>query len=301
MAYLDDTGLSHFWAKIKAYAQEKLVSGTNIKTINNQSLLGSGNISISGGSADVGNAKVFYGTSATGAGTQAKVVVCAEFSASDIVAGAVIFVKFTNGQTYNGTPTLNINSTGAHGVRRYGTTNAPRYWWIAGEVVGFIYDGTYWLTLRGGLATTTYFGLTKLENSVTSTSTTYAATPNSVKQAYDHADDVIAPTSGTLTLVYTGGGGTLEGGTGVYRSGNVATISLIYSSTSSMAWNNETIASIPQEFAPSSAIRFPIFATADWTNMLVGYATVQANGNIIIYSKSTKAIFGTFTYVIAVP
>lgn len=29
--------------------QEKLVSGTNLKTINNQSLLGSGNISISGG------------------------------------------------------------------------------------------------------------------------------------------------------------------------------------------------------------------------------------------------------------
>ena len=37
---------------VKAYAdtkQDTLVSGTNIKTINNQSLLGSGNISISGG------------------------------------------------------------------------------------------------------------------------------------------------------------------------------------------------------------------------------------------------------------
>lgn len=36
-------------------AQEQLVSGTNIKTINNQSLLGSGNISISGGSGGGGN------------------------------------------------------------------------------------------------------------------------------------------------------------------------------------------------------------------------------------------------------
>lgn len=48
--YLDSNGLSHLWSKLKAYFQQKLVSGTNIKTINNQSLLGSGNISISGGS-----------------------------------------------------------------------------------------------------------------------------------------------------------------------------------------------------------------------------------------------------------
>jgi hypothetical protein len=47
--YLDDTGLSHFKAKNDAKYQDKLVSGTNIKTINNQSLLGSGNINISGG------------------------------------------------------------------------------------------------------------------------------------------------------------------------------------------------------------------------------------------------------------
>lgn len=36
------------------YKQDALVSGTNIKTINNQSLLGSGNITISeGGGSDV--------------------------------------------------------------------------------------------------------------------------------------------------------------------------------------------------------------------------------------------------------
>ena len=47
--YLDKNGLPHLWGKLKAYFQQKLVSGTNIKTVNNQSLLGSGNISISGG------------------------------------------------------------------------------------------------------------------------------------------------------------------------------------------------------------------------------------------------------------
>jgi hypothetical protein len=34
-----------------ASLQEKLVSGTNIKTINNESLLGSGNLTITGGSS----------------------------------------------------------------------------------------------------------------------------------------------------------------------------------------------------------------------------------------------------------
>ena len=42
--YLDTNGLTYFWNKLKNYFQEKLVSGTNIKTVNNQSLLGSGNI-----------------------------------------------------------------------------------------------------------------------------------------------------------------------------------------------------------------------------------------------------------------
>ena len=51
--YLDKVGLAYFWGKLKAYFQEKLVSGTNIKTINNESLLGSGNIIIQGGGGSV--------------------------------------------------------------------------------------------------------------------------------------------------------------------------------------------------------------------------------------------------------
>ena len=44
--YLDFSGLSYFWRKLKAYFQPMLSSGVNIKTINNTSLLGSGNIDI---------------------------------------------------------------------------------------------------------------------------------------------------------------------------------------------------------------------------------------------------------------
>lgn len=47
--YLDNNGLTYFWSKIKARLsgkQDTLVSGTNIKTLNNTSLLGEGDISI---------------------------------------------------------------------------------------------------------------------------------------------------------------------------------------------------------------------------------------------------------------
>lgn len=53
--YLDYTGLQRLVTKIKDLVntkQDTLVSGTNIKTINNQSLLGSGDITIGGGTVD---------------------------------------------------------------------------------------------------------------------------------------------------------------------------------------------------------------------------------------------------------
>lgn len=49
MNYLDKTGLTYVWSKLKPLfnaKQDTLVSGTNIKTINNTSVLGNGNINI---------------------------------------------------------------------------------------------------------------------------------------------------------------------------------------------------------------------------------------------------------------
>ena len=57
MAYLDGVGLGDVWNKIKNLInlkQDKLISGSNIKTVNGQSLLGSGNITISGGGGSGG-------------------------------------------------------------------------------------------------------------------------------------------------------------------------------------------------------------------------------------------------------
>lgn len=46
--YLDSSGLSYLWEKLKNYFQPKLVSGTNIKTINGSSVLGSGDLVVGG-------------------------------------------------------------------------------------------------------------------------------------------------------------------------------------------------------------------------------------------------------------
>lgn len=131
-------------------------------------------------------AATLWGTCATAAATQAKAVTCEEFD--ELIEGVSIRVRFTNAQTYNGAPTLNVNSTGAKTIRRVGSTSAGRYEWVAGEILEFVYDGTYWCIVDGGLATTTYYGATKLSAATDSTSKSLAATPSAVKAAYDLAD-----------------------------------------------------------------------------------------------------------------
>lgn len=88
-----------------------------------------------------------YGTCATAAGTAAKVVTCPGFV---LVAGARISVKFTNGSTSTGTMQLNVNSTGAKDCGIYGAHGewaAYQCYCAKNEVLEFIYDGTYWITI----------------------------------------------------------------------------------------------------------------------------------------------------------
>ena len=151
---------------------------------------------------DFGIPPFYYGTCATAAATVAKVVTCSGFV---LETGATIAVKFTYYNT-GASPTLNVNSTGAIAIKQYGTTAASTYMWRSGEVVLFVYNGTNWELISKSTATTTYYGLTKLSSSVTSTSTTLAATASAVKQAYDRQDfDEISLTT-ALALAYGGTG-----------------------------------------------------------------------------------------------
>lgn len=122
----------------------------------------------------------WYGTCDTAAATRNKVVVCTGFT---LVTGVSIKVKFTNAQTYNGACRLNVNGTGNVSVYSKDGTASVRYCWLEGEVVSFTYDGTYWIMDDAGIATTTYYGYTKLSSSLTSTSTALAATPSTINGA----------------------------------------------------------------------------------------------------------------------
>ena len=131
---------------------------------------------------DGGGGGGYYGTCATGSTTAAKVVVCSDFK--NLKEGASILVKFTNTNTH-ASPTLNVNGTGAYRIRKYGTTGAMGYAWFAGEVKQFLYDGSYWLLVDGGVATTSTYGKTKLSSSVSSDSTT-ALTPSAVNDLIEY-------------------------------------------------------------------------------------------------------------------
>lgn len=82
-------------------------------------------------------------TSSTAATTAAKEAVLADFA---LYAGARVPVLFTNGNTLEGTLSLNINSTGAKNIYVGGATTSASNpaTWSSGAICEFIYDGTYW-------------------------------------------------------------------------------------------------------------------------------------------------------------
>lgn len=139
-------------------------------------------------------AGIWYATSSTAAGTAAKVASTANGNFIK-KPGARVAVKFDNANSFNGTATLDIDGTGASNIARIGTTLTTRYYWTAGEVIDFVYDGTNYMMINAGTAGTTYYGLTKLSSSVSSTSEATAATSKAVKTVNDskaptnHASD----------------------------------------------------------------------------------------------------------------
>ena len=118
--YLDKTGLTYLWGKIKS----KFLMGNT------------------GG--------VFYGTCSTAAGTVAKVVECDDFTADNLKAGAIIIVTFT--ATNSGAVaslTMNVNGTGAKPIKyiNNGTLgNLSSAGYLKANVeYPFYYDGTNWV------------------------------------------------------------------------------------------------------------------------------------------------------------
>ena len=80
-----------------------------------------------------------YGACSTAAGTAAKTVALSGFV---LATGAEITVKFSATNTA-ANPTLNVNNTGAKGIRYLGAAVAAGYL-AAGRIYRLLYDGSYW-------------------------------------------------------------------------------------------------------------------------------------------------------------
>lgn len=148
--------------------------------------------------------KPYFGLCETAADTAEKVVTCDEFI---LKKGSVVAVQFTYENT-NTTPSLNVNGTGAIAICGVNGYYMSANMWRPNQVAQFVYNGTWWIALDQLPASTSYYGITKLSNSVTSTSGSLAATPYAVKLAYDRSSwDSISLTN-ALAIAYGGTGAT---------------------------------------------------------------------------------------------
>lgn len=98
------------------------------------------NLVSNGSGAPVWQQPTGYVSCSTAAGTAAKTATCSNFK---LVTGAKITVKFTNSNSV-ASPTLNVSSTGAKTIYYKGKAAAANWSWAAGEIVTFVYDGTYY-------------------------------------------------------------------------------------------------------------------------------------------------------------
>lgn len=131
--------------------QATLVSGTNIKTVNGNSLLGSGDITIQGG----GSASTFYGS-----GTVTSHVLNVTATEWEASSGNILMVNLTNSASGLTSCATSIAVNGGSSVPIYLDGAACSYTSFAGnyvpfddgEVATFVYDGTAFQFVAKSLA-----------------------------------------------------------------------------------------------------------------------------------------------------
>lgn len=124
----------------------------------------------------------WYGVCSTGAATQDKTVSISGFTSEQLVGGCKVTVYFDKGQNYNGTPYLNVSNTGRKAILRSGGQTASQYEWKAYDIITFVYKDNFWIIEDGDHADTTYWGKTKLSNTIADDAT-MALTPKAVYDA----------------------------------------------------------------------------------------------------------------------
>lgn len=179
-----------------------------------------------------GGGGLAYGTCSTIGGTSTKVVNSDDFG-DTLETGKSIRVKFSYANTV-ASPYLNVNGTGAKLIKKYGSTGSVAYYWYTGEVIDFVYDGSYWVMVNAAPATTTYYGITKLQSTISNTDTV-ALTPGAV---YDFVKQ------GTWTPTVTGCSSYSIRQGWYMKIGDVVTIGWLVTGTFSSSTTTSTVLTI---------------------------------------------------------
>lgn len=141
---------------------------------------------------------VYYGVCDTAADTQVKEVTISGIT--ELFTGLHVRIYFRYAMSGSSTIQLKINNLTAVDIYRTNASEISVYEWASGTVIDMVYNGSYFLVIKGGHASTTYYGVTKLSSAVDSTATDLAATPSAVKSAYDLANAAL-PGSALVTSV----------------------------------------------------------------------------------------------------
>ena len=149
---------------------------------------------------------VFYGTCSTAAGTVAKVVECADFTADNLKAGAIIIVSFSatnSGAVAN--LTMNVNSTGAKPIKyinngTLGNLSSAGYL-KANTEYPFYYDGANWVVWMN--VNTTYSALSEADMHTGTATTARLITAQRLKQAVEYHAPVKSVNGSTGAVTVT--------------------------------------------------------------------------------------------------
>lgn len=87
-----------------------------------------------------------YATCKTQAGTAAKVATIWNNGSFTLETGARVSVKFTYANQIANS-TLNVNNTGAKTIRYRNANLQSSQYWVAGQIVDFVYDGSFWYVI----------------------------------------------------------------------------------------------------------------------------------------------------------
>ena len=148
-------------------------------------------------------ANTWYGTSSTGATTQAKSSTIENFV---LTQGAIVCITFSTANTYSSAKiTLNVNSTGAKDVyyNNAVTSATNTLFWNAGETITFIYSGSYYyfVSRTAVIPTSATSSTTGISIADHSTTTIYGVGSSTTTASKASGGNGSAPTLGTAISI----------------------------------------------------------------------------------------------------